>query len=59
MWWILGQLYDKDLLYKGYSVQPYSPAAGTGLSTHELNMPGLLQNGQRRISNSSIQVDKR
>ncbi len=43
VWWLLKQLYDKDLLYKGYTVQPYSPAAGTGLSTHELNMPGAYQ----------------
>ncbi|NNE27458.1 MAG: isoleucine--tRNA ligase, partial [Saprospiraceae bacterium] len=44
VWWLLGQLYDKDLLYKGYSVQPYSPKAGTGLSSHELNMPGTYRN---------------
>ncbi len=44
VWWILGQLYNKDLMYKGYTVQPYSPAAGTGLSTHELNMPGCYKN---------------
>lgn len=43
VWWLLRQLYDKDLLYKGYTIQPYSPAAGTGLSTHELNMPGAYQ----------------
>jgi len=43
VWWLLGQLYKKDLLYKGYTVQPYSPAAGTGLSSHELNMPGCYQ----------------
>ncbi|MBQ8471832.1 MAG: class I tRNA ligase family protein, partial [Alistipes sp.] len=40
LWWMLKQLYDKGLLYKGYTIQPYSPAAGTGLSTHELNQPG-------------------
>jgi isoleucyl-tRNA synthetase len=44
VWWLLKRLYDKDLLYKGYSVQPYSPAAGTGLSTHELNQPGCYKN---------------
>ncbi|MBT8229651.1 MAG: class I tRNA ligase family protein, partial [Bacteroidia bacterium] len=44
VWWLLGQLNQKDLLYKGYTVQPYSPAAGTGLSTHELNMPGCYRN---------------
>ena len=43
VWWLLKQLYDKDLIYKGYTVQPYSPAAGTGLSTHELNMPGAYK----------------
>jgi len=43
VWWLLKQLYDKDLLYKGYTVQPYSPAAGTGLSSHELNMPGCYK----------------
>ncbi|CAH1001731.1 Isoleucine--tRNA ligase [Neolewinella maritima] len=43
VWWLLKQIYDKDLIYKGYTVQPYSPAAGTGLSTHELNMPGAYQ----------------
>ncbi len=43
VWWILKQLYDKGLLYKGYTIQPYSPAAGTGLSSHELNMPGCYQ----------------
>jgi isoleucyl-tRNA synthetase len=40
VWYLLKQLYNKDLLYKGYTIQPYSPAAGTGLSSHELNMPG-------------------
>ena len=44
VWWLLKQIYDKDLIYKGYTVQPYSPAAGTGLSTHELNMPGCYKN---------------
>ena len=43
LWWILKQLYDKDFLYKGYTVQPYSPAAGTGLSSHELNQPGTYK----------------
>ena len=44
VWSLLKKIYDKDLLYKGYSIQPYSPAAGTGLSSHELNMPGTYQN---------------
>jgi len=43
VWWLLKQIYDKDLIYKGYTIQPYSPAAGTGLSSHELNMPGAYQ----------------
>ncbi len=43
VWWLLGQIYDKGLLYKGYTIQPYSPAAGTGLSSHELNMPGCYR----------------
>ncbi len=44
LWWILKELYKKDLLYKGYTIQPYSPAAGTGLSSHELNLPGCYKN---------------
>ena len=43
LWWLLGQLYSKGLLYKGYTIQPYSPAAGTGLSSHELNQPGCYR----------------
>lgn len=43
LWWLLGQLYQKGLLYKGYTIQPYSPAAGTGLSSHELNQPGCYR----------------
>lgn len=43
LWWLLKQLYDKKLLYKGYTIQPYSPAAGTGLSSHELNQPGCYK----------------
>jgi isoleucyl-tRNA synthetase len=43
LWWILKQLHDKDLLYKGYTVQPYSPKSGTGLSSHELNQPGTYK----------------
>lgn len=44
VWYLLKKLYEKGLLYKGYSIQPYSPAAGTGLSSHELNMPGCYRN---------------
>lgn len=43
VWFLLKRLYDKDLLYKGYTIQPYSPAAGTGLSSHELNQPGAYR----------------
>lgn len=43
LWWLLGEIYKKGLLYKGYTIQPYSPAAGTGLSSHELNMPGCYR----------------
>ncbi|MDE6331329.1 MAG: class I tRNA ligase family protein, partial [Muribaculaceae bacterium] len=43
VWWLLAQLYKKDYLYKGYTIQPYSPAAGTGLSSHELNQPGCYR----------------
>ena len=58
LWWLLQQLYKKDLLYKGYTIQPYSPAAGTGLSSHELNQPGCYRDvkdltvvGQFKIKN--------
>ena len=43
LWWLLKQFYNKELLYKGYTIQPYSPAAGTGLSSHELNQPGCYR----------------
>jgi isoleucyl-tRNA synthetase len=43
VWWLLGQLHKKNLLYKGFTIQPYSPAAGTGLSSHELNQPGCYK----------------
>ncbi len=43
VWWLLSQIYKKGLLYKGYTIQPYSPKAGTGLSSHELNQPGTYQ----------------
>ena len=65
LWWLLKRLYDKGLLYKGYTIQPYSPAAGTGLSSHELNMPGCYrdvkdQTGtvQFRVSDSEHPVVK-
>ncbi|SNR14238.1 isoleucine--tRNA ligase [Tenacibaculum jejuense] len=43
VWWLLKQMYNKDLIYKGYTIQPYSPKAGTGLSSHELNQPGCYR----------------
>ncbi|PWH85262.1 isoleucine--tRNA ligase [Brumimicrobium oceani] len=43
VWWLLGQLYEKNMIYKGYTIQPYSPKAGTGLSSHEINQPGCYQ----------------
>ena len=43
VWWLLKQLFDKGMIYKGHTIQPYSPAAGTGLSSHELNMPGCYK----------------
>ncbi|KMQ66876.1 isoleucyl-tRNA synthase [Chryseobacterium angstadtii] len=50
VWWLLKQLYTKDLLYKGYTIQPYSPKAGTGLSSHELNQPGTY----RDVSDTTV-----
>ncbi|MCW3160973.1 isoleucine--tRNA ligase [Chryseobacterium oryctis] len=52
VWWLLKQLYNKDLLYKGYTIQPYSPKAGTGLSSHELNQPGTY----RDVSDTTVVV---
>jgi len=50
VWWLLQNLYKKDLLYKGYTIQPYSPAAGTGLSSHELNQPGCYKDVKDRTA---------
>ena len=50
VWWLLKQLYNKQLLYKGYTIQPYSPKAGTGLSSHELNQPGCY----RDVSDTTV-----
>ncbi|MEL6720622.1 MAG: class I tRNA ligase family protein, partial [Bacteroidota bacterium] len=58
VWWLLQQLYQKDLLYKGYTIQPYSPAAGTGLSSHELNMPGAYQNVKDTSAVAAFKVIK-
>ena len=69
LWFLLQKLYDKGLLYKGYTIQPFSPAAGTGLSSHELNLPGcyrdvkdttcvamfrIIENGKLKIDNSAV-----
>ena len=63
LWYLLKQLYGKGLLYKGYTIQPYSPAAGTGLSTHELNQPGAYRDvkdttciAQLKVKNSTPQA---
>jgi isoleucyl-tRNA synthetase len=58
VWWLLKKLYDKGLLYKGYTIQPYSPAAGTGLSSHELNMPGAYQNVKDTSAVAAFKVVK-
>jgi len=50
VWWLLNQLFEKGLLYKGYTIQPFSPAAGTGLSSHELNQPGCYRNVKDRTA---------
>ena len=64
IWWSLKELYNKGLLYKGYTIQPFSPAAGTGLSSHELNMPGAYKDikdtsltAQFKIENNSKSFD--
>jgi isoleucyl-tRNA synthetase len=56
VWWLLKELYNKDLLYKGYSIQPYSPAAGTGLSTHELNQPGCYRDVKDTTATAQFKV---
>lgn len=56
VWWLLQQLYKKDLLYKGYTIQPYSPAAGTGLSSHELNQPGCYRPVKDRTATAMFKV---
>lgn len=63
LWWLLKQMYEKNYLYKGYTIQPYSPAAGTGLSTHELNQPGCYKDvkdttmvAQFKIKNPSSEL---
>ncbi len=64
LWFLLKKLYDKGLLYKGYTIQPYSPAAGTGLSSHELNLPGCYRDvkdttcvAMFKIENSKLKIE--
>lgn len=56
LWWLLKQLYDKGLLYKGYTIQPYSPAAGTGLSSHELNQPGCYRDVKDTVVTAQFRI---
>lgn len=58
VWWLLQNLYKKNLLYKGYTIQPYSPAAGTGLSSHELNQPGCYRDVKDRTATVMFKVRK-
>lgn len=58
LWWLLKQLYGKNLLYKGYTIQPYSPAAGTGLSSHELNQPGCYRDVKDQTVTAQFAVKK-
>ncbi len=58
LWWLLKQLFEKDLLYKGYTIQPFSPAAGTGLSTHELNQPGCYRDVKDTTAVGMFKVEK-
>ena len=57
LWWLLKQLYEKGLLYKGYTIQPYSPAAGTGLSSHELNQPGCYRDVKDTTVTAQFKVE--
>ena len=58
LWYLLKKIYDKGLLYKGYSIQPYSPAAGTGLSTHELNQPGCYRDVKDTTATVQFEIIK-
>lgn len=57
VWWLLSQLYQKQMIYKGYTIQPYSPAAGTGLSSHELNLPGTYRDVKDTSCTALFQVN--
>jgi len=56
LWWLLKQLFEKGLIYKGYTIQPYSPAAGTGLSSHELNQPGCYRDVKDTTATAQFKV---
>ena len=58
VWWILKQAFEKDLIYKGYTVQPYSPMAGTGLSSHEINQPGCYKNVKDTSITAQFKINK-
>lgn len=58
VWWLLQNLYKKEMLYKGYTIQPYSPAAGTGLSSHELNQPGCYRDVKDRTATVQFKVSE-
>ncbi len=57
LWWLLSDLYKKNLLYKGFTIQPYSPAAGTGLSSHELNQPGCYKDVKDTVCTAQFKVE--
>ena len=59
LWWLLKQLYSKGFLYQGYTIQPYSPAAGTGLSSHELNLPGCYRDVKDTTCIAQFKLDQR
>lgn len=59
VWWLLSQLYNKKMLYKGFTIQPYSPAAGTGLSSHELNQPGCYRDVKDRTAVAMFKLEVR
>lgn len=58
VWWLLRRLYDKGYLYKGYTIQPYSPAAGTGLSSHELNQPGCYRDVKDTTATALFRIEE-
>ena len=58
VWWLLKNLFDKGLIYKGYTIQPYSPAAGTGLSSHELNQPGCYRDVKDTSAVAQFEISK-